>query len=57
MILFYNDNDKIFNYIEVCFDCNRSTSENFETFSKCALGLEKTFKEFGITYYGEEENN
>ncbi len=57
MILFYNDNDKIFNYIEVCFDCNRSTSENFETFSKCALGLEKTFKEFGITYFVEEENN
>lgn len=53
-ILFYDKNDKIFGYIEMCFDCNgRRSSENFKVFSECALGLEETFKEFGITYFGE----
>jgi len=57
-ILFYDENDKIFGYIEVCFDCNGwQSSQNLAVFSECALGLEETFKEFGITYFGEEENN
>ena len=57
-ILFYDENDKIFGHIEMCFDCNGSrSSENLKNFSECALGLEETFKKFGITYFGEEENN
>ncbi|MGL2964461.1 hypothetical protein ACSVH2_11630 [Flavobacterium sp. RSB2_4_14] len=57
-ILFYDENDKIFGYIELCFDCNGSrSSDNFNSFSGCALGLQDTFKEFGITYFGEIENN
>lgn len=58
LIIFYDQNDKIYGYIELCFDCNRSkSSENLQLISECALGLEDTFKEFGITYFGEEENN
>jgi hypothetical protein len=56
-IFFYDKNDKIFGYIEMCFDCNSSrSSENFKAFSKCALGLKETLKEFGITYFEEEYN-
>lgn len=54
-LLFYDQKDKIFGHIEMCFDCNGSrSSENLKNFSECALGLEKTFKEFGITYFGED---
>ncbi|HCQ12728.1 hypothetical protein [Flavobacterium sp.] len=53
-ILFYDKNDKIYGYIEMCFDCNGSeSSENFKAFSGCALGLKETLKEFGITYFNE----
>lgn len=53
-ILFYDKNDKIYGYMEMCFDCNGSeSSENFKTFSGCALGLKETLKEFGITYFND----
>lgn len=54
-ILFYDENNKIFGHIEICFDCNGSRSSvNFKNLSDCALGLKGTFKEFGITYFGKE---
>jgi hypothetical protein len=54
-LLFYDEKDKIFGYIEMCFDCNRSeSSENLKLFSDCALDLKESFKEFGITYFGED---
>lgn len=57
-ILFYDQNDKIFGYIEICFGCNSSkSSENFKDFSECAKGLENTFKDFGITYFDENNEN
>ncbi len=57
-IIFYDDKNDIFGYIEICFECNRVIcSENLNFISLSALNLESTFKEFGITYFGEEENN
>ncbi|MFY8181440.1 MAG: hypothetical protein ACOVLG_06665 [Flavobacterium sp.] len=55
-LLFYDENDKIYGYIEMCFDCNGSkSSENFKAFSGCVLGLKETLKEFGITYFNEDK--
>ena len=57
-IIFYDDKNDIFGYIEICFECNKVIcSENLKFISLNALNLESTFKEFGITYFGEEENN
>lgn len=56
LILFYNNENKIFGYIELCFVCNESHySPNMEILSKCALRQEKLFKEFGITYFNDTE--
>jgi hypothetical protein len=53
-ILFYNENDEISGYIEVCFQCNGSdSSPNLKFLSKCALRQKELFKEFGITYFNE----
>jgi hypothetical protein len=53
-IIFYNNENEVFGYIELCFDCNGSYySPNMEILSKCALRQEKLFKEFGITYFNE----
>lgn len=53
-IIFYNNKNEVFGYVELCFDCNGSYySPNMEIISKLALRQEKLFKEFGITYFNE----
>lgn len=55
-LIFYDNNDKIFGYIEICFDCNRTeSSKNLEFLSDCVLWQKELFKEFGITYFNETE--
>ena len=56
IIVFYNEDDKIIGYIEICFDCNQAySSENLEFLAECILRQEKLFKEFGITYFDDTE--
>ncbi len=51
-IIFYDENDYVFGYIELCFDCNGSdSSPNLKFLSECALRQENLFKEFGITHF------
>jgi hypothetical protein len=53
-IIFYDNKNEVFGYVELCFDCNGSYySPNMEIISKPALRQEKLFKEFGITYFNE----
>ena len=53
-ILFYNEKDEIFGYIEICFECNRvESTSNLKFISECALSQEELFKEFGITYFND----
>ncbi|MCU0350956.1 MAG: hypothetical protein MUF43_09045 [Flavobacterium sp.] len=57
-IIFYDKDDVIIGNIEMCFDCNiASGSKNLSEIARSALNLGDLFKEFGITYFGEEENN
>jgi hypothetical protein len=57
-IIFYDKNNVIIGNIEICFDCNiASGSKNLSEIARSALNQEDLFKEFGITYFGEEENN
>ncbi|RXR28896.1 hypothetical protein EQG68_13770 [Flavobacterium piscinae] len=53
-IIFYNEKNEIFGYIEICFECNRTkSSTNLNFISECALSQEELFKKFGITYFNE----
>jgi hypothetical protein len=55
-IIFYDKNDNIFGFIELCFDCNGYiSSPNLKFLSDCALRQEDLFKEFGITYFSDTE--
>ncbi|GGD23443.1 hypothetical protein GCM10011343_12040 [Flavobacterium orientale] len=56
IIVFYNEDDEIIGYIEICFDCNRAySSKNLEFLAECTLRQKKLFKEFGITYFDDTE--
>jgi hypothetical protein len=53
-ILFYNEKDEIFGYIEICFECNRvESTSNLKFISECVLSQEELFKEYGITYFND----
>jgi uncharacterized protein YqgQ len=55
-ILFYNKKDEVLGFIEICFECNRAEStSNLKFISECALSQEELFKEFGITYFNDTE--
>ena len=57
-IIFYDKNNVIIGNIEICFDCNNvSSSKNLYSIGKTASNQLDLFKKFGITYFGEEENN
>jgi disulfide oxidoreductase YuzD len=56
VLIFINAKNEIFGYIEICFDCtNTQSSKNLEFLARCALKQEKLFKEFGITYFEDTE--
>ncbi len=55
-LIFYNNENEIFGYIEICFDCNRViSSENLDFISSNSLNLESTLEKFGISYFGKDE--
>ena len=57
-IVVYDKNDIIIGNIEICFDCNNASgSKNLSEIARSVLNQVDLFKEFGITYFGEEENN
>jgi hypothetical protein len=57
-IIFYDKNNVIIGNIEICFECNNvSSSKNLYSIGKTASNQLDLFKKFGITYFGEEENN
>lgn len=57
-LIFYDKKNEVLGYIEICFQCNQhNASLNLETIADCALNLEALFKEFGITYFNEEQTN
>ena len=59
-IVFYDDNDVILGYVELCFSCmNSRASDNFIVLNNKMLYQEKLFQEFGITYFEDtkEEND
>lgn len=57
-IIFYNKKNEILGYIEICFECEKvNSSSNLKILEDCALNLEAHFKEFGITYFNEEQTN
>ncbi len=52
-ILFFDNNDKIFDYIEICFDCHqfKYSSKKIEKFEQCdfaVVELKKYFKQMGL---------
>lgn len=58
-IVFYNENNDIIGFVEICFSCmNSRTSDNFTVLKDKILYQEKLFQEFGITYFEDtkEEN-
>jgi hypothetical protein len=57
-IIFYNDKDEIFGYVEMCFSCNNyDASKNVSFIGMCTVELETLFKEFGITYFEDDEKD
>lgn len=59
-IVFYNENDVILGYVELCFSCmNSRASNNFKELEDKMLYQEKLFQEFGVTYFEDtkEEND
>jgi hypothetical protein len=53
-IIFYDKNDIVIGYIEICFECSQvKCSKNLNFIAKNALNLETNFKTFGITYFNE----
>ncbi|MBA4154341.1 hypothetical protein [Flavobacterium sp.] len=56
VLIFTNTKNEIFGYIEICFSCsNTLSSKNLQFLERCALKQEKLFKEFGITYFEETD--
>ena len=56
LVVFFDTNNEIVGYSELCFLCNRSEfSQNFKIISECLLNQEKLFKEFGIKYFEETD--
>jgi disulfide oxidoreductase YuzD len=56
IIIFINAKNEIFGHIELCFDCtNTQSSKNLVFLERCALKQKKLFKEFGITYFEDTE--
>ncbi|HRE77971.1 MAG TPA: hypothetical protein PLL09_09105 [Flavobacterium sp.] len=56
ILIFTNAKNEIFGYIELCFSCgNTQSSKNLNFLARCALKQEKLFKEFGITYFDDTE--
>ncbi len=56
VLIFTNTKNEIFGYIEICFSCgNSESSKNLKFLERCVLKQEKLFKEFGITYFEETE--
>ena len=52
-ILFFDKNDKILDYIEICFDCHqiRYSNKKIEKFEQCDFALtdlKKYFRQFGL---------
>ena len=59
-IVFYNENNDIIGFVELCFSCmNSKSSNNFMVLKDKMLYQEKLFQEFGITYFEDtkEEND
>ena len=59
-IVFYNENNDIIGFVELCFSCmNSKSSNNFTGLKDKMLYQEKLFQEFGITYFEDtkEEND
>lgn len=55
-IVFYNHQNKILGFINLCFSCNNSeSSENLVFLSDKMLFQDDLFKDFGITYFEETE--
>lgn len=56
VLIFTNAKNEIFGYIEICFTCgNAQSSKNLKFLVRRALEKEKLFKEFGITYFEDTE--
>lgn len=54
IIVFYNEKDEIFGYVELCFECTgTSASNNLKFLEDKILFQCELFKEFGITYFEE----
>lgn len=54
IIVFYNEKDEIFGYVELCFECTGTrASENLKFLEDRMLFQQELFKEFGITYFEE----
>ena len=61
-ILFFDDNDKLFEFIEICFECNnyRTSSEKMDLNNNCAEKLyllKEQFAKAGIKYGIEKSSN
>ena len=55
-IVFYDEKDVILGYVELCFSCmNSRASDNFIVLNNKMLFQEKLFKEFGIKYFEETD--
>lgn len=55
-IIFYNNENDIFGFIEICFSCsNTQSSKNLNFLTRCSLKLEKLLKEFGVNYFEETD--
>ena len=57
LIVFYDKNDKVYGYLELCFECgNYDCSKNMEGVIDFSVErgeeFEKLFKGFGIKYFG-----
>lgn len=56
VLIFTNTKNEIFGYIEICFTCGSTqSSKNLKFLARRALEQEKLFKEFGITYFEDTE--
>lgn len=54
LIIFYNKNNTILGHINICFSCSSARgSSNLSVFKERILFQNKLFREFGITYFFE----
>ena len=54
IIVFYNEKDEIFGYVELCFECTGTSATNNLKFLEDRIFFQcELFKEFGITYFEE----